>query len=70
MVVSFIADDIECEGCANSIKKALGKMAGINSVSVDVFTKTTLVTYDKETVDVEAIRSKLCEIGFPAKAVE
>lgn len=62
----FAAPDIECDGCANAIKKALGKTEGVESVTVSVEAKTVLVEHDKELASVEALLTRLDHAGFPA----
>jgi len=65
MQETFVAPDIECDGCANSIKKALGEAPGVQAVAVDVDHKRVTVEFDPgQTTDV-AIADLLDEIGFP-----
>jgi copper chaperone CopZ len=60
------APDIECEGCASAIKKALGAVPGVNEVNVNVADKTVTVKHDKETAPRTAILAALDRAGFPA----
>jgi len=62
----FASPDIECDGCANAIKKALGKADGVGSVAVDVAAKTVTVEHDNELASVEALLMRLDHAGFPA----
>ena len=39
------APDIVCGGCASSIKNALGHLAGVENVEVDVATKSVTVEH-------------------------
>ena len=57
--------DIECDGCANSIKTVLGKLAGVAEVAVDVDTKTVTVTYDMAQTKNAILRDRLTTLGFP-----
>jgi copper chaperone len=66
MTSTFSAPDIECDGCANSIKNALSKTPGVSAVSVDVNAKTVTVTHDAPAATVTAT---LDRIGFPATPV-
>ena len=65
MESTFHAPDIECDGCANSIKRALGRVTGIQAVEVDVPAKNVMVRYDSP-ADAVTVRSALDSAGFPA----
>ena len=66
MISTFHSPDIECDGCANSIKRALGRISGIQTVEVDVPTKMITVTYE-ERLPTADIRAALDQAGFPVK---
>ncbi len=57
------APDIECEGCAIAIKKALAKIAGISCVDVDVEEKQVTVSHDDD-VSRAALTVVLDRAGF------
>ena len=61
---NFTAPDIECDGCANAIKRALGKIAGVSEVSVNVEAKSVAVSHDM-TVSNETLVQSLNKAGFP-----
>ncbi len=61
----FNVPEIMCDGCANSIKKALTRVAGVTEVTVDVSAKTVYVKHTAE-VDDAAIRGALDKAGFTA----
>ncbi len=61
---TFSAPDIECDGCANAIKKALGNVQGVSGVQVDVAAKEVTVTHD-ENAPRETIAAALDRAGFP-----
>ena len=61
----FSVPDITCGGCANGIKNALGKVAGINHVEVDIQAKTVDVKYDANTVNETKIIEVLDDAGYP-----
>lgn len=56
---------IECDGCAESIKRSLGKLAGVVSIEVDVAAKNVQVQYEESQVTEAAIRDRLTLAGFP-----
>ena len=59
------APDIECDGCANAIKRALASVAGVQSVDVNVETKTVRVTHNGQPTTPDAVAEALDEAGFP-----
>jgi copper chaperone CopZ len=63
----LICPDIECEGCANAIKRSLGNVAGVQDVGVDVPNKSVTVAYDTGRTSDAALRARLAQAGFPPK---
>ena len=61
--------DIECDGCANAIKNALGRIDGIVDVVVDVPGKQVTVNFSAPATG-EAISTALDKAGFPASPGE
>lgn len=59
------APEIVCGGCAGSIKKALGNVAGVADIEVDVATKRVTVKHD-ENVSREQIADALDRAGYTA----
>lgn len=62
----FTVPTIVCGGCANGIKNALGKVAGINKVEVDVNAKVVTVEHDAQ-VSREKVADVLEDAGFPVE---
>lgn len=60
------APDITCNGCANSIKKALGNVEGVSQIAVDVNTKKVTVEHD-DNASREKIVAALDKAGFPVE---
>ncbi|MGO8670872.1 MAG: heavy-metal-associated domain-containing protein [Capsulimonadaceae bacterium] len=65
MEALFVAPDIECDGCANSIRTALGGVHGVSRVTVDTEAKSVRVSFDSDAVDEDHLAEHLAEIGFP-----
>jgi copper chaperone CopZ len=59
------APAIHCEGCANSIKRSLGKLPGVQEVEVDISGKNVRVNFDATQTSEDAIRTRLEAAGFP-----
>ena len=57
------APKIVCGGCASSIKKALGNIAGVGEVEVDVASKKVTVNHG-ESVSRETIVDALDRAGY------
>ena len=62
---TFITPAIHCDGCADSIKRSLGRLPGVQSVEVDVADKRVDVRYDEGETSNQAIRERLEMAGFP-----
>lgn len=62
---SVVAPEIVCGGCADSIKKALGKVGGVSDVDVDVASKKVTVKHG-ETVSRDQIVAALDNAGYSA----
>jgi copper chaperone len=57
--------NLKCGGCANSIKKGLHSVEGVQQVEVDLDHSIVKVhTIDQTTVD--AVKEKLSKMGYPA----
>jgi len=69
MEQTFKAPDIECGGCAASIRKALTGADGIEDVSVDVGAKTVTVVFDGTKTSARIVAEALTDIGFPPEGV-
>lgn len=65
ITTTFSARDIVCDGCANAIKKALGRHAGLTNIDVDIAAKQVTVTHDPS-VPPQIIAGALEAAGFPA----
>jgi copper chaperone CopZ len=65
-LIHLLAPAIECDGCARSISRALGKLSGVGRVEVDVSSKVVTVDYGAERVKVADIAARLEQIGFPS----
>lgn len=61
---TLIAPDISCEHCQHAIESAVGKLAGVESVKVDIPTKTVNLKYDPQQVTLAKIEEALDDIGY------
>jgi copper chaperone CopZ len=58
--------DIECEGCANAIKQAVGKVEGVQTVHVDVDHKDVSITFGPPATE-DGVVGALARAGFPVE---
>ena len=61
---SLVAPDISCEHCQHAIEGAVGKLEGVNSVKVDIPSKTADINYDPEKVTLTKIEEVLDDVGY------
>jgi copper chaperone CopZ len=59
------APDISCEHCQSAIETAIGDLAGVETVSVDIPTKQVDVAYDPSVISPATIVRQLDEEGYP-----
>jgi len=58
-----------CASCAQRIEKVIGKLDGIDSVSVNLATEKATVAYHPQTVRLSAIKQAIEKIGYKALEV-
>lgn len=64
MIKNIEIVNLKCGGCANSIKKGLQSIEGVNGVDVELETSKVSVDVENETV-VEEVKNKLSSMGYP-----
>jgi copper chaperone len=65
MEYRFDAENIKCEGCASTIRDALGRISGVHEVEVDIATGRVTVAADEDLQD--AITAALQASGYPER---
>jgi len=58
--------NMTCELCPITVKKALGKVPGVADTKVDLATKTATVKFDPDKADVAALVKATTNAGFPS----
>ncbi|WP_448207066.1 heavy-metal-associated domain-containing protein [Azospirillum sp. sgz302134] len=66
-MVAFKVPGMTCGGCAASVRKALGAVAGVEDVQIDLATKDVRVT---GAPDAAALRDALDKAGFEAEGLQ
>ncbi len=59
-----------CASCAQRIEKAIGKLEGIDKVSVNLATEKATVEYDPQVIRLFAIRQTVEKLGYKALEIE
>ena len=63
--VTVTAPNISCEQCQRAIEGAVGALPGVQSVHVEVPSKTVQVSYDPARISRATIEAALDEEGYP-----
>ncbi len=59
----FMVKNVKCGGCSSTIEAAIGEIADVNSVSVDI--ESGKVTVDGDSLDRAGLSTQLAELGYP-----
>ncbi|MCC6457949.1 MAG: heavy-metal-associated domain-containing protein [Caldilineaceae bacterium] len=63
--VTFNVPSISCGHCVRTIRAALGEIAGVQQVDVDIDTKQVAVVYDAAVVGEAQMKDVLAEADYP-----
>lgn len=63
---TFMVDNMTCALCPVTVKSAMKRVEGVQSVLIDFDARTATVTYDPSTTTVEAIGAASTNAGYPA----
>lgn len=69
MKKKIIVEGMSCGHCVNHVKTALEELSGVNSVSVDLASKTAVVEASSE-VDNADIKAAIEEAGYEVVNIE
>ena len=61
---TLVAPDISCEHCQHAIEGAIGTLAGVSHVQVDIPTKSVHINYDPQKVTLAKIEEVLDDTGY------
>lgn len=68
MTKTYSVPDVSCGHCKMAIERAVGAMAGVDRVEVDVERKSVSIDFDETVTNEEAILATMKEEGYPAAA--
>ena len=63
--ITVTAPAISCEHCQHAIESAVGALPGVDTVHVEIPSKTVQVSYDPAQVSRETITAMMDEEGYP-----
>lgn len=64
--VTLAIPTMDCPVCPITIKKALGKLRGVERVDVDFPGRTATVAFDDSQTDVDSLTRATREVGYPS----
>lgn len=64
--VTLDVKNMTCAACPITVKKALMKVPGVESATVDFETKAAVVTFDPDKANVEALTRATGDAGYPS----
>lgn len=64
--VTLDVQNMTCAACPITVKKAIGKVPGVVSATVDYDSKSAVVTFDADKTSVEAITRATANAGYPS----
>ena len=62
--ITLSVPDVSCEHCVKTVNGALDALPGVDSVNVDVTSKTVSLRYEPNQVTLERIEETLDEAGY------
>jgi len=63
---TFDVQKMTCATCPIAVRKAMQRVDGVKEVSVDLDSKTAVVTYDADVTTTTEIGNASTDVGFPA----
>ncbi|TCL70923.1 copper chaperone [Hydrogenispora ethanolica] len=67
-VTTLKVEGMSCQHCVKSVKQAVGALAGVSGVEVDLAAGQVTVNYDGDRVQLTAIREAIEEQGYDVKS--
>ena len=67
--VTLAVDNMTCGTCPIVVKKALERVSGVSSTTIDFDKKTATVTFDPDKATSARLTQATTEAGFPSKLI-
>jgi Cu+-exporting ATPase len=68
--VTFPIGGMTCASCSAAVERAVGKLAGVKSVSVNLATEKASIVYDSAAVRLSEIKQSITKAGYQPLAIE
>jgi len=66
---SFAVENMTCATCPIAVRKAMSRVDGVHSISVDFETKTAVAVFDPGKTSAQAIADASTDVGYPATPI-
>ncbi len=66
----FAIENMTCPACPFTVNKAMTRVAGVKSITVDFAAKTATAIFNPITTTVEDIANASTDVGYPATPIE
>ena len=67
---SFAVENMTCPACPFTVKKAMARVDGVKSVTVDFDAKTATAIFDPAVTTAEDIAAASASVGYPATPID
>lgn len=67
---SYTVDNMTCATCPITVKKAMSRVDGVDSIEIDIESKIATVVYDPTRAKPQDIADASTGVGFPTTVVE
>ncbi len=61
----IIIENLKCHGCANTIRREVSKLEGVDAVEVGMADSSVTVVYNDDKIQKDIILHQLAKIGYP-----
>ncbi len=67
---TFAVENMTCPACPFTVKKAMTRVEGVRSVTVDFDAKTATAVFDRAVTTVQEIAAASANVGYPATPID
>ncbi len=67
---TFAVENMTCPACPFTVKKAMARVEGVNSVIVDFDAKTATADFDPSVTTAQEIAAASANVGYPATPID